>query len=180
MSLQALSQPPAARSSGVVSGSLSLSSYQEYPAHHPFVNTPQTRVRLSQPPALPSKALPETNSAGDFQSMAPVLVCMRGSFRLGIAVVRCTMATACATWCHTTRVSRLQRRPSFVHRHRPPCTIQASRLSCGSLFWAECKIAPLIHVCNVFTSSNPLRTKEPPGKDPKVGVGQGTRGAQPA
>ncbi|XP_075892212.1 centrosomal protein of 57 kDa isoform X2 [Nelusetta ayraudi] len=59
----ALSQPPAARSSGVVSGSLSLSSYQEYPAHHPFVNTPQTRVRLSQPPALPSKALPETNSA---------------------------------------------------------------------------------------------------------------------
>lgn len=97
VSLQALSQPPAARSSGVVSGSPSLSSYQEYPAHHPFVNTPQTRARLSQPPASPSKALPETNSAGDFQSRAPVLVCMQGSFRLGIVVVRRTMATACAT-----------------------------------------------------------------------------------
>lgn len=83
MSLQVFSQQAAARPGNIVSGSLSLSSYKEYPARHPFINTPRARVRLSKPPALPSKGLPESNSAGNFQSSASVL--------------RCSMVTVCAT-----------------------------------------------------------------------------------
>ncbi|XP_051253073.1 centrosomal protein of 57 kDa isoform X2 [Dicentrarchus labrax] len=53
--------------SGVVSDS--LSSYKEYPAHRPFVNTlvhhhtPQTHTHQSFRPSSPSKAFPETSSA---------------------------------------------------------------------------------------------------------------------
>ncbi|XP_035536671.1 centrosomal protein of 57 kDa isoform X2 [Morone saxatilis] len=53
--------------SGVVSDS--MSSYKEYPAHRPFVNTlvhhhtPQTRTHQSFRPSSPSKAFPETSSA---------------------------------------------------------------------------------------------------------------------
>uniref|UniRef100_UPI003AAD3B2F centrosomal protein of 57 kDa isoform X1 n=1 Tax=Centroberyx gerrardi TaxID=166262 RepID=UPI003AAD3B2F len=78
--METLSKPPAADAtrekelcppppSGIVSGSPSLPSYKDYPAHRPFINTlmhhtPQTRThhtcRLSSPP---SKAFPETSSA---------------------------------------------------------------------------------------------------------------------
>ncbi|XP_010727959.3 centrosomal protein of 57 kDa [Larimichthys crocea] len=58
--------PPAP--SGVVSDTLSLPSYKEYPVHRPFINSlvhhkPQTRTHLSYRPSSPSKALPETSSA---------------------------------------------------------------------------------------------------------------------
>ncbi|XP_012723518.2 centrosomal protein of 57 kDa isoform X2 [Fundulus heteroclitus] len=46
--------------------SLSLPSYEAYPAHRPFVNTHhtlQTRTRGSYRPALPSRAFPESSSA---------------------------------------------------------------------------------------------------------------------
>ncbi|XP_056230176.1 centrosomal protein of 57 kDa isoform X1 [Seriola aureovittata] len=54
--------------SGVVSESLSLPSYKEYPAHRPFINTlvhHTRRARTHQPcrPSSPSKAFPETSSA---------------------------------------------------------------------------------------------------------------------
>nr|XP_046245091.1 centrosomal protein of 57 kDa isoform X2 [Scatophagus argus] len=60
-----LQQPPKPPS-GVVSDS--LSSYKEYPAHRPFINTlvhhtPQTRTHQSCRPSSPSKAFPETSSA---------------------------------------------------------------------------------------------------------------------
>ncbi|XP_042343119.1 centrosomal protein of 57 kDa isoform X2 [Plectropomus leopardus] len=66
VSLQELCPPPAP--SGVVSDSLSLPSYREYPAHRPFINTlvhhtPQTRAHQSYRPSSPSKAFPETSSA---------------------------------------------------------------------------------------------------------------------
>ncbi|XP_074498163.1 centrosomal protein of 57 kDa [Sebastes fasciatus] len=56
--------PPRA-ASGVVSES--LSSYREYPAHRPFINTlvhhtPQTRMHHSCRPSSPSKGFPETSS----------------------------------------------------------------------------------------------------------------------
>ncbi|GAA6234426.1 centrosomal protein of 57 kDa-like isoform X4 [Lates japonicus] len=59
-------QPPPP--SGVVSDSLSLPSYKEYPAHRPFINTlvhhtPQARTHQSRRPPSPSKAFPETSSA---------------------------------------------------------------------------------------------------------------------
>ncbi|XP_028428554.1 centrosomal protein of 57 kDa isoform X2 [Perca flavescens] len=61
-----LCPPPAP--SGVVSDSLSLPSYREYPAHRPFINTllqhtPQTRTHHLCRPSSPSKAFPETSSA---------------------------------------------------------------------------------------------------------------------
>uniref|UniRef100_A0A3Q0QS68 Cep57 centrosome localisation domain-containing protein n=1 Tax=Amphilophus citrinellus TaxID=61819 RepID=A0A3Q0QS68_AMPCI len=48
--------------------SLSLSSYKDYPAHRPFINTlvhhtPQTRTHQSYISSSPTKAFPETNSA---------------------------------------------------------------------------------------------------------------------
>ncbi|KAM7413074.1 hypothetical protein PAMA_020451 [Pampus argenteus] len=54
--------------SGVVSDSLSLPSYKEYPAHRPFIktlvhHTPQTRTHNSCHISSPSKAFPETSSA---------------------------------------------------------------------------------------------------------------------
>ncbi|XP_045929850.1 centrosomal protein of 57 kDa isoform X1 [Micropterus dolomieu] len=54
--------------SGVVTDSLSLPSYKEYPVHRPFINTlvhhtPQTRTHQSCHPLSPSKAFPETSSA---------------------------------------------------------------------------------------------------------------------
>ncbi|KAK5868644.1 hypothetical protein PBY51_009640 [Eleginops maclovinus] len=59
-----LCPPPAPR--GVVSDSISLPSYREYPAHRPFTSTlvhhtTQTRTHLSCRPPSPSKAFPETN-----------------------------------------------------------------------------------------------------------------------
>ncbi|XP_047191523.1 centrosomal protein of 57 kDa isoform X2 [Scophthalmus maximus] len=61
VSVQELRPPPP---SGVVSDSLSLSSYKDYPAHRPFINTPLhhtsgARTHLS---SSPSKAFPETSS----------------------------------------------------------------------------------------------------------------------
>ncbi|XP_017284459.1 centrosomal protein of 57 kDa [Kryptolebias marmoratus] len=58
-------RPPLAPSR-IVSDIMSLSSYKDYPAHHPFINTlghhmPQTRTQYR--PASPSKAFPETSSA---------------------------------------------------------------------------------------------------------------------
>lgn len=63
--------PPPPPPSGVVSDSLSLPSYKEYPVHRPFINTlvhhtPQTRTHQSCHPLSPSKAFPETSSAGIF------------------------------------------------------------------------------------------------------------------
>ncbi|XP_053279703.1 centrosomal protein of 57 kDa [Pleuronectes platessa] len=64
---QDLRLPPA--QGGVVSDTLSLSSYQDYPAHRPFINTlldltpRQARTHQSCRPSSPSKAFPETNSA---------------------------------------------------------------------------------------------------------------------
>ncbi|XP_030261655.1 centrosomal protein of 57 kDa isoform X2 [Sparus aurata] len=54
--------------SGVVSDSLSLSSYKDYPAPRPFINalvhhTPRTRTHQSSRLSSPSKAFPETSSA---------------------------------------------------------------------------------------------------------------------
>uniref|UniRef100_UPI0037E78CE4 centrosomal protein of 57 kDa n=1 Tax=Semicossyphus pulcher TaxID=241346 RepID=UPI0037E78CE4 len=54
--------------SGVISDSLSLTSYKEYPAHRPFINTlvhhtPLTRTHQSLRPSSPRKAFPETSSA---------------------------------------------------------------------------------------------------------------------
>ncbi|XP_044060090.1 centrosomal protein of 57 kDa [Siniperca chuatsi] len=54
--------------SGVVSDSLSLPSYKEYPVHRPFIDTlvhhtPQTRTHQSCRPSSPGKAFPETSSA---------------------------------------------------------------------------------------------------------------------
>ncbi|CAJ1065459.1 centrosomal protein of 57 kDa isoform X1 [Xyrichtys novacula] len=54
--------------SGVVSDSLSVTSYKEYPAHRPFISTlvhhtPQARTHQSFLPSSPSKAFPETSSA---------------------------------------------------------------------------------------------------------------------
>ncbi|XP_078102321.1 centrosomal protein of 57 kDa isoform X1 [Sander vitreus] len=61
-----LCPPPAP--CGVVTDSLSLPSYREYPAHRPFINTllqhtPQTRTHQLCRPLSPSKAFPETSSA---------------------------------------------------------------------------------------------------------------------
>ncbi|XP_049431720.1 centrosomal protein of 57 kDa isoform X1 [Epinephelus fuscoguttatus] len=61
-----LCAPPAP--TGVVSDSLSLPSYKEYPAHRPFINTlvhhtPQTQTRQFNRPSSSSKAFPETSSA---------------------------------------------------------------------------------------------------------------------
>ncbi|XP_035009375.1 centrosomal protein of 57 kDa isoform X3 [Hippoglossus stenolepis] len=64
---QDLRPPPA--QSGVVSDTLSLSSYKDYPAHRPFINTllhftpRHAHARQSCHPSSPSKAFPETNSA---------------------------------------------------------------------------------------------------------------------
>lgn len=79
----------------------------------------------------------------------------------------------------------LQGRPSFVYVavHQPPWS---SRPSCCALFWAECKNSFTDPRFPTFLShvqcshSDHLRTKEPPGKNPTVGVGQTTRRAQPA
>ncbi|XP_036926969.1 centrosomal protein of 57 kDa isoform X1 [Acanthopagrus latus] len=54
--------------SGVVSDSLSLPSYKDYPAHRPLINTlvhhtPQTHTHQSPRLSSPSKAFPETSSA---------------------------------------------------------------------------------------------------------------------
>uniref|UniRef100_A0A1A8QHA4 Centrosomal protein 57kDa n=1 Tax=Nothobranchius pienaari TaxID=704102 RepID=A0A1A8QHA4_9TELE len=52
--------------SGIVSGSMSLSSYTDYPAHRPFINTHMhhtTRPQHSNRAASRSKAFPETSSA---------------------------------------------------------------------------------------------------------------------
>ncbi|XP_008285229.1 centrosomal protein of 57 kDa [Stegastes partitus] len=59
---------PPPKANGVVSESLSLASYKDYPAHRPFINTlvhhtPQTRTHHSCRPPSPSKAFPETSSA---------------------------------------------------------------------------------------------------------------------
>ncbi|XP_039648068.1 centrosomal protein of 57 kDa isoform X2 [Perca fluviatilis] len=67
-----LCPPPAP--SGVVSDSLSLPSYREYPAHRPFINTllqhtPQTRTHQFCRPSSPSKAFPETSSAEIFSAL---------------------------------------------------------------------------------------------------------------
>ncbi|XP_059187524.1 centrosomal protein of 57 kDa [Centropristis striata] len=56
-----LCPPPAP--SGVISDSMSLPSYREYPAHRPFINTPQTHTHHLGRSSSPSKAFPETNSA---------------------------------------------------------------------------------------------------------------------
>ncbi|XP_034556760.1 centrosomal protein of 57 kDa isoform X2 [Notolabrus celidotus] len=53
---------------GVVSDSLSLTSYKDYPSHRPFINThvhhtPQTRTHQSFLSSSPSKAFPETSSS---------------------------------------------------------------------------------------------------------------------
>ncbi|KAG7238730.1 hypothetical protein INR49_031246, partial [Caranx melampygus] len=61
-------RPPPPPSSGVVSDSLSLPSYKEYPARSPFINTlvhHTRRAHTHQPcgPSSPSKAFPETSSA---------------------------------------------------------------------------------------------------------------------
>ncbi|KAM4566765.1 centrosomal protein of 57 kDa isoform 1-T1 [Odontesthes bonariensis] len=78
--METLSETPAAESTrekvprpppqtgGVVSDSLSLPSYKDYPSHRPFINTlvhytPQTRSQYSCRPSSPSKAFPETSSA---------------------------------------------------------------------------------------------------------------------
>ncbi|XP_040902671.1 centrosomal protein of 57 kDa isoform X2 [Toxotes jaculatrix] len=58
--------------SGVVSDS--LSSYKEYPAHRPFIDTlvhhtPQARMHQSCRPPSPSKAFPETSSAAIFSAL---------------------------------------------------------------------------------------------------------------
>ena len=71
--------PPPPPPSGVVSDSLSLPSYKDYPAHRPFINTlvhhtPQTRTHQSSRLSSPSKAFPETSSAGN--SKLCVCVCM--------------------------------------------------------------------------------------------------------
>ncbi|XP_060929248.1 centrosomal protein of 57 kDa isoform X2 [Limanda limanda] len=64
---QDLRCPPPQRE--VVSDTLSLSSYQDYPTHRPFINTllhlppRQACTRQSCLPSSPSKAFPETNSA---------------------------------------------------------------------------------------------------------------------
>ncbi|XP_056297731.1 centrosomal protein of 57 kDa isoform X2 [Pseudoliparis swirei] len=60
--------PPPAAPSGVVSDSLSLPSYKDYPSHRPSIHTHlyhahQTRSRQSCPPSSPTKAFPETSSA---------------------------------------------------------------------------------------------------------------------
>uniref|UniRef100_A0A673AWP4 Centrosomal protein 57 n=1 Tax=Sphaeramia orbicularis TaxID=375764 RepID=A0A673AWP4_9TELE len=52
----------------VVSDSMSLPSYKDYPTHRPFINTlvhhtPTTRTHQSYGSSSPSKAFPETNSA---------------------------------------------------------------------------------------------------------------------
>ncbi|KAM4589789.1 centrosomal protein of 57 kDa isoform 2-T2 [Fundulus diaphanus] len=60
--------PTAAAPGRTAWDSLSLPSYEAYPAHRPFVNTHhtlQTRTRGSYLPALPSRAFPESSSAGD-------------------------------------------------------------------------------------------------------------------
>uniref|UniRef100_A0A1A8I1Y7 Centrosomal protein 57kDa n=1 Tax=Nothobranchius kuhntae TaxID=321403 RepID=A0A1A8I1Y7_NOTKU len=52
--------------SGIVSGSMSLPSYTDYPAHRPFINTHMhhtTRPQHSNRAASHSKAFPETSSA---------------------------------------------------------------------------------------------------------------------
>ncbi|KAM9733761.1 centrosomal protein of 57 kDa [Menidia menidia] len=61
------SRPPPL-SCGVVSDSLSLPSYKDYPSHRPFINTlmhhtPQRRTQYSCRPSSPIKAFPETSSA---------------------------------------------------------------------------------------------------------------------
>ncbi|XP_054458407.1 centrosomal protein of 57 kDa [Anoplopoma fimbria] len=61
-----LCPPPAPR--GVVSDSLSLPSYKDYPSHRPFISThlhhtTQTRSYQSGRPSSPRKAFPETSSA---------------------------------------------------------------------------------------------------------------------
>ncbi|XP_069390082.1 centrosomal protein of 57 kDa isoform X2 [Paralichthys olivaceus] len=61
-------RPPPPPQSGV-SDTLSLSSYKDYPAHSPFIDTllhhtpRHARTRQSCRPSSPSKAFPETNSA---------------------------------------------------------------------------------------------------------------------
>ncbi|XP_022051816.1 centrosomal protein of 57 kDa [Acanthochromis polyacanthus] len=60
--------PPPPPASRVVSESLSLPSYKNYPAHRPFINTlvhhtPPTRTHHFSRSPSPSKAFPETNSA---------------------------------------------------------------------------------------------------------------------
>lgn len=79
VSLQGLCPPPAA-ASGVVSESLSLPSYKDYPVHRPFINTlvhhtPQTHTHQSCRSSSPSKAFPETSSAGNFHLC--VFVCTK-------------------------------------------------------------------------------------------------------
>lgn len=186
-SLQAPCPPPAAPASRVVSDSLSLPSYKEYPVHHPFVNTPQTRVRQSRPSISPSKGLPETNSAGNFHFTAFVFSCVQGVFHSAIVVVHRSMTTACATWCHTTRMSQLQRHLVIRTRHQPnPKNLTLLFI----VFWTKCKINPYIPVCIGFFDlkteyvyvifSNFIRTEEPPGENQDSRVGKRTRRAQHA
>ncbi|XP_074534888.1 centrosomal protein of 57 kDa [Halichoeres trimaculatus] len=58
---------PAAPPNGIVSDSVSLTSYKEYPVHRPLINAlhhpPQTHTQKSFLPSSPSKAFPETSSA---------------------------------------------------------------------------------------------------------------------
>ncbi|XP_047450292.1 centrosomal protein of 57 kDa [Mugil cephalus] len=79
--MEALSKPDATREeekppppSGVVSDSLSLPSYKDYPAHRPFIktlvhHTPETRTHYSCSPPSPSKAFPESSSAAIFSAL---------------------------------------------------------------------------------------------------------------
>ncbi|XP_028275693.1 centrosomal protein of 57 kDa isoform X2 [Parambassis ranga] len=74
---------PPAQLSGVVSDSLSLpSSYKDYPAHRPFINTlvhhmPQIRTHYSGRPSSPSKAFPETSSAAILSALRNLQVKIR-------------------------------------------------------------------------------------------------------
>ncbi|KAM4627498.1 centrosomal protein of 57 kDa isoform 2-T2 [Polymixia lowei] len=80
-----LSKPPAVHAArekeqspalprAVMSDSLSLPSYKEYPARHPFINTladhkPQTCTYQASRLSSPSKAFPETSSAEIFSAL---------------------------------------------------------------------------------------------------------------
>lgn len=166
MLLQELRPPPAP--SRLVCDSTSLPSYKDYPAHRPFINTlvhrtPQTRTLYR--PASPSKAFPETSSAGK-------LICLS---------VRCQIfhsnsvpelhGYTCNAMPHYLNVSAAQ--ASFHPVTHSPYLL---------VFISSTGLIPSLNPTRVVflclarsllcPCSDPVRFEEPPREDQEVGVGE--------
>lgn len=166
MLLQELRPPPAP--SRLVSGSMSLPSYKDYPAHRPFINTlvhhtPQTRTPYR--PASPSKAFPETSSAGK-------LVCLSVPCQIFHSnIVFELHGNTCNAMPHYLNVSAAQ---ASFHPRKPFTLSIGLTLSAGLIL--SLNPTRIVFLCLAHSSLCPcsdlIRFEEPPREDQEVGVGE--------